>query len=63
MGNILDFEEEKAKKELNDKTPEELLAILLDVKKCAELVKALRPLASIRLFILSLLFLKKKRSC
>ena len=30
VGNILDFEEEKAKKELNDKTPEELLAILLD---------------------------------
>ena len=32
MGSILDFEEEKAKKELNDKTPEELLAILLDDK-------------------------------
>ena len=44
MGNILDFEEEKAKKELNDKTPEELLAILLDDEKCDELVKALKPL-------------------
>ena len=44
MGNILDFEEEKAKKELNDRTPEELLEILLDDKKCDELVKALKPL-------------------
>ena len=44
MGNILSFEEEKAKKELNDRTPEELLEILLDDKKCDELVNALKPL-------------------
>ena len=44
MGNILNFEQEKAKKELNDRTPEELLEILLDDEKCDELVKALKPL-------------------
>lgn len=54
MGSILDFEEEKAKKELNDKTPEELLAILLDDKKCAELVKALRPLVERKYMLIAL---------
>ena len=44
MGNILNFEQEKAKKKLNDRTPEELLEILLDDEKCDELVKALKPL-------------------
>lgn len=44
MGNILNFGEEKVRKELRKSSPEEMLEVLFDDQRCEELFKELGPL-------------------